>query len=151
MLVERATVPVRSGNVYVLAAVRSAFVIVPVKEFEPAAVTVIARVSEFAVALSTVRPRIVAPPVNDEAVDVVAPRPVTVASVSASEVRNVPEATYSRTPVDVLRVRISYPPAEAVGDEEIVRPVAIVGEVIVGEVPNTSAPLPVSSEITPAS
>ncbi len=81
------TVPERSGSVYVRLAVRSSFVTVPVNEFAPAAVTEIDRTSELAVALSTVNPRIVAPPVNELAVDVVAPRPVTLESVSASAVR----------------------------------------------------------------
>ena len=139
LLAERATVPVKSGKVYVLAADRSAFVNVPVNDEAPADVIDIASLSSVPVAESTVSPRIVAPPVNDEAVDVVAPRPVTEASVSDSAVRNVPDDTFSITPVDVFLVRISYPPAEAVGDVVNVSDVANVGAVS-----KTTRPDPVS-------
>jgi hypothetical protein len=134
------------GSVYVRADVRSALVIVPVKAFAPAAVTVMASESELAVALSIVSPRTVAPPVNDDAVEVVAPRPVTEERVSVSAVRKVPELTFSITPVPVFLVNISYPPALAVG--EVVN-VTVVAKV--GAVPKTKAPLPVSSLMTPAS
>ena len=59
-------------------------VTVPVKRAAPTAAMATVMRSLVAVALSTVKPRMVAPPWKLEAVLVVAPRPVTVASVSAS-------------------------------------------------------------------
>ena len=82
---------------------------VPVKEFDPAAVTLFASLSELAVALSTVKPRMVAPPVKEEAVVVVAPRPVTVAKVSASEVRPESAAQYH---VSVVSFHFKICPSE---------------------------------------
>ena len=80
-------VPVASGSVQVRAAVRSALVIVPTNVAAPVVATLMTMSSVLAVALSTVMPRIVAPPLKVEAVVVTAPRAVTVARVSASAPR----------------------------------------------------------------
>ncbi len=56
-------VPVSSGSVHVRAAVRSALVIVPVNRAAPPVVTLNAIRSSVAVAVSTVNPRMAAPPV----------------------------------------------------------------------------------------
>ena len=81
------TMPETSGSVQVRLAVRSALVTVPVKRPAPPVVTAIAIRSSVAVVVSMVKPRMVAPPWKLEAVVVVAPRPVTVASVSASALK----------------------------------------------------------------
>ena len=82
-------VPVTFGRVQVRVAVRSAFVSVPSNELEPPAAAAMTMRSYAALAVSIVRPRIAAPPVKEDAVEVVAPRPVTEERVSVYDVRYV--------------------------------------------------------------
>ncbi len=83
----RQKVPLASGSVQVLAAVRSALVMVPLKRVAPPVVIPSRIWSSVTVALLTVTPAMVAPPFSETAVEVAAPLAVTVARVSASEVK----------------------------------------------------------------
>lgn len=149
----KAKVPVALGRVYVLLAVRSELVMVPVKRAAPPVVTERAKRSSVAVAVSIVVPRIVAPPVKERAVAVEAPLPVTLDKVLVSAIVTCPEPLLVVV-ISVPAAIVTVPPCVIVELEPLVAakvnkvpPVwTQVAQVRVNEPPKDTAPPPPKGE-----